>query len=77
MIDRALTTTILVSILSPKFHKKAGEFVRIFSSFDFDNIIILDQGKIVEIGSHETLIQQKGTYAEMYDNQHITSINPI
>ena len=50
---------------------------RIFSSFDFDNIIILDQGKIVEMGSHETLLQQKGTYAEMYDNQHITSINPI
>ncbi len=50
---------------------------RIFSSFDFDNIIILDQGKIVEMGSHETLLQQKGTYAEMYDNQHITSISPI
>ncbi|MDN3655848.1 ABC transporter ATP-binding protein [Ferruginibacter paludis] len=42
---------------------------RIFSLFDFDTIIVLDDGRIVEQGKHETLLQQKGYYAEMYARQ--------
>ncbi len=42
---------------------------RIFSLFDFDTIIVLDQGKIVEQGNHTALLQQKGYYAEMYARQ--------
>jgi ATP-binding cassette subfamily B protein len=42
---------------------------RIFSLFDFDNIIVLDEGRIVEQGKHETLLQLKGYYAEMYARQ--------
>ena len=42
---------------------------RIFSLFDFDKIIVLEDGKIAEQGKHKTLIQQNGYYAEMYARQ--------
>ncbi len=42
---------------------------RIFSLFDFDKIIVIDGGRIVEQGSHVQLLEQKGYYAEMYARQ--------
>jgi ATP-binding cassette, subfamily B, multidrug efflux pump len=42
---------------------------RIFSLFDFDKIIVLDEGRIVEQGNHLSLLQQNGYYAEMYVRQ--------
>ena len=32
-------------------------------------IVVLDQGKIVEVGNHETLIKQKGSYYNLVKNQ--------
>lgn len=34
-----------------------------------DEILVIDKGKIVERGTHETLMQSKGTYYEMYAAQ--------
>ena len=34
-----------------------------------DEIIVLDHGKIVERGSHETLISHQGIYRQIYDLQ--------
>jgi ATP-binding cassette subfamily B protein len=42
---------------------------RIFSLFDFDKIIVLDEGKIVEQGTHQQLLDLKGYYTEMYNRQ--------
>ena len=42
---------------------------RIFSLFDFNKIIVLDDGRIVEQGSHTALLKQNGYYAEMYARQ--------
>jgi ATP-binding cassette, subfamily B, multidrug efflux pump len=42
---------------------------RIFSLFEFDNIIVLDEGKIVEQGKHQYLMELNGYYAEMYNRQ--------
>ncbi len=39
---------------------------RIFSLFDFDKIIVLDDGAIVEQGKHAELIKKNGYYAKMY-----------
>ena len=42
---------------------------RIFSLFDFDKIIVLDDGKIVEQGTHGQLLALNGYYTEMYNRQ--------
>ncbi len=42
---------------------------RIFSLFKFDKIVVLDEGSIVEQGTHETLIQRQGLYYSMYQKQ--------
>lgn len=37
---------------------------------DADIIVVMDQGRIVESGSHETLLLQKGKYYELYMTQY-------
>lgn len=36
---------------------------------DVDKIIVLNQGKIIESGNHESLIEENGFYKNMYDEQ--------
>jgi ATP-binding cassette subfamily B protein len=42
---------------------------RIFSLLNFDKIIVLDDGKIVEQGTHEELLSMGGLYTEMHTRQ--------
>ncbi|HTE11395.1 MAG TPA: ABC transporter ATP-binding protein [Chitinophagaceae bacterium] len=42
---------------------------RIFSLFDFDNILVLDDGKIIEQGRHADLLSRNGYYRHLYDEQ--------
>jgi ATP-binding cassette subfamily C protein CydD len=42
---------------------------RLHWMLDMDQIIVLDQGKIVEIGTHEQLIGQKSTYYQLAKTQ--------
>jgi len=47
---------------------------RIFSLFDFDKIIVLDDGAIVEQGKHSELLKKEGYYAKMYAIQQQSNI---
>ena len=42
---------------------------RIFTVFNFANIIILDNGEIIEQGTHEQLLAKGGYYAALYKKQ--------
>lgn len=42
---------------------------RIFTVLNFDQIIILDDGEIIEQGTHEELLATNGYYAELYQLQ--------
>lgn len=44
---------------------------RIFSLFAFDTIVVLDEGRIVEKGTHEELLELNAHYAEMYRQQQM------
>ncbi|MDH3649166.1 MAG: ABC transporter ATP-binding protein/permease [Saprospiraceae bacterium] len=44
---------------------------RIYGMLQFDKIIVLEQGEIVEEGTHETLMNRNGFYAKMYDRQRV------
>lgn len=64
----AKTEHEIISNLYRYLHDKTAIIIthRIFSSFHFDNIIVLENGEVAEQGSHETLISQNGYYAELY-----------
>jgi ATP-binding cassette subfamily B multidrug efflux pump len=42
---------------------------RIFSLFHFDKIVVLDDGEIVEQGTHEQLLARNGLYTTLYARQ--------
>ena len=42
---------------------------RIFNLLNFDKIIVMEEGKIIEEGRHEELLQKKGVYFSMYQRQ--------
>jgi ATP-binding cassette subfamily B protein len=42
---------------------------RIFSTFRFDKIIVLENGSIIEMGDHDQLMIKNGYYAELYRMQ--------
>jgi ATP-binding cassette subfamily B multidrug efflux pump len=44
---------------------------RIYSYLQFDKIIVLDDGQIVEEGTHDELLAAKGYYFEMFERQAV------
>ena len=47
---------------------------RVAAIKDADQIIVLDEGKVVARGTHEQLLAQGGTYSELYRTQLDTDI---
>ncbi len=44
---------------------------RIYALLNFDQIIVLDQGRITEMGTHNELLNLKGFYYEMFEQQRV------
>jgi ATP-binding cassette subfamily B protein len=67
----AKTEKQILNNLQHFLHKKTAIVIthRIFSLFQFDKIIVLDDGKMAEQGTHSGLLAQDGLYAEMYARQ--------
>lgn len=72
----ARTENEIISNLYEFLHGKTAIIIthRIFSLFQFDKIIVLRDGAVVEEGNHESLIQRKGIYEEMYRKQQETDL---
>lgn len=64
----AKTEYEIISNLYQYLHDKTAIIIthRIFTSFKFDKIIVLDNGKLSESGTHEELLQRNGYYAVLY-----------
>lgn len=65
------TELAILQALNTALQHKAAIFVthRIYNQMQFDNILVLDQGSIVEQGTHDSLMQLKGLYYAMYMEQ--------
>ena len=46
---------------------------RISTVKDADHIVVMDEGRIVEEGDHDSLVAQDGIYGEMYRRQHLAA----
>ena len=57
--------------LNKFLNNKSALFIshRIFKEFIFDKIIVLDNGSIVEQGTHQQLIELNGYYAQTFKKQ--------
>ena len=42
---------------------------RLSTIYEADQILVMDQGDIVETGNHKELLKKKGTYADIYNSQ--------
>jgi ATP-binding cassette subfamily B protein len=67
----AKTEKEIIANLEEYLHNKTSILIthRIFSLLNFDKIIVLEKGAIVEQGTHEELLQRKGAYFKMYEKQ--------
>jgi len=64
----AKTEYEIISNLYQYLHDKTAIIIthRIFTSFKFDKIIVLDNGMLSESGTHDELLRKSGYYAELY-----------
>lgn len=48
---------------------------RIYSHLQFDKILVIDDGRISEAGTHEELLESKGYYFDMYERQTFETVD--
>jgi ATP-binding cassette subfamily B protein len=44
---------------------------RVSTVKDADIILVMEEGRIVEAGNHESLVQRQGIYADLYEKQRL------
>jgi ATP-binding cassette, subfamily B, multidrug efflux pump len=66
----------ILSYLSTDIADKTAIIIthRIYSLLEFDKIIVLADGRIVEEGTHSELLENKGYYWEQYEKQRVEDL---
>ncbi|GEO10877.1 ABC transporter [Segetibacter aerophilus] len=71
-VDTATENTIISNLYQYLEDKTAIIIThRIFTLLHFDNIVVLEDGKITEQGTHNELMMKNGYYAELYKMQTV------
>ncbi|MDH3244616.1 MAG: ABC transporter ATP-binding protein/permease [Saprospiraceae bacterium] len=67
------TENQILSYLNEALKEKTTIIIthRIYGMLQFDKIIVLEKGEIVEEGTHESLMNRNGFYAKMYERQRV------
>lgn len=69
-VDARTEKTIIANLYAYLQNKTAIIIThRIFALFQFDKIVVMDDGRIREMGTHSQLLAQNGLYAAMYRKQ--------
>lgn len=65
------TESVILNALDAYMQNRTSIIIthRIFASLKFDRILVLDEGRVVEEGTHQSLLQAQGIYAAMYRRQ--------
>ncbi len=72
-VDARTEKEIISNLYNYLQHKTAFIIThRIFSLFEFDRIVVLDHGKMVETGTHQDLLARNGHYTRLYEQQQST-----
>ena len=75
-VDTATENTIISNLYQYLQDKTAIIIThRIFTLLRFDKIIVLEDGKIIEQGTHDQLVVKNGYYSELYKMQTVQSHN--
>lgn len=74
-VDNETATKILESLSSARA-KKTVIFIshQLSAAASCDRILVMDQGKIVQNGSHETLVQETGLYQSLWQQHQLEEV---
>jgi ATP-binding cassette subfamily B multidrug efflux pump len=69
------TEHTIIDFLNKELHNKTALIIthRILGMLDYDQILVVDQGRLVEQGTHDQLISRQGHYYELWQQQQLVS----
>ncbi len=67
------TAHLIQQMMSERFKDRTRVVIthELYSAKGADQILVLDQGRIVQVGTHEALLSQGGLYRELWETQRI------